>query len=242
MRRKKTQVSEQPHQQGTPASTGRRRRNEKLCDSDGRYRRCGLLSGCTSWRLSMIRRISYYGVLSGQRSLGWPIRTRFSHQRGDWWTRCGDRVPQIGTTWGRATDLQGAAEATPGAQPGRRGEVGLSPQGLRTHHCGEQGIRLSLQQQQQQRNTQEASKRSGCGVHGDDFWGAGRNTAQARSGWRQAGAADLATARLSLQAELGADSSSAIGPGGTKNSEVCASDRLVPGGCRSGTDATSAGR
>jgi NodT family efflux transporter outer membrane factor (OMF) lipoprotein len=130
--------------------------------------------------------------------------------RGDWWTLLGDaQLCQLEEQLGRANPtLQGAAEAyTQARDLAAEAQSGLYPQ------VGTDAL-LSENKQSEQRlfrsnpNTpnREASNEIGAAASWEpDFWHAIRNSARAKKRLAQASAADLATARLSLQAELAND-------------------------------------
>jgi multidrug efflux system outer membrane protein len=130
--------------------------------------------------------------------------------RGDWWTLLGDaQLNQLEDQLGRANPtLQAAAEAyTQARNLAAEAQSGLYPQ-VSTDAL------LSENKQSDHRlfrsnpnsPSQAASNEIGAAASWEpDFWHAIRNSAHAKKRLAQASAADLATARLSLQAELAND-------------------------------------
>jgi multidrug efflux system outer membrane protein len=130
--------------------------------------------------------------------------------RGDWWTLLGDaQLNQLEDQLGRANPtLQAAAEAyTQARNLAAEAQSGLYPQ-VSTDAL------LSENKQSEHRlfrsnpngANQAASNEIGAAASWEpDFWHAIRNSAHAQKRLAQASAADLATARLSLQAELAND-------------------------------------
>jgi outer membrane protein, multidrug efflux system len=130
--------------------------------------------------------------------------------RGDWWTLLGDAgLNQLEEQLGRANPtLQAAAEAyTQARDLAAEAQSGLYPQ-VSTDAL------LSENKQSEHRlfrsnpNTPNRATSNEIGTVASwepDFWHAIRNSAHAQKRLAQASAADLATARLSLQAELAND-------------------------------------
>jgi outer membrane protein, multidrug efflux system len=131
--------------------------------------------------------------------------------RGDWWTMLGDaQLNQLEEQLGRENPtLQAAAEAYTQSR-----DVAAEAQSVLYPQVSAQAL-VSDNKQSAHRlfratttsgRTQEASNVIGAAASWEpDFWHAIRNGAHAQKRLAQASAADLATARLSLQAELAND-------------------------------------
>jgi outer membrane protein, multidrug efflux system len=130
--------------------------------------------------------------------------------RGDWWTLFGDpQLNDLEERLGRANpNLQAAAERYTQAR-----ELAVEAQ---SHVYPRLDAAADLSDNKRSLNSlyrvdgggpdQEASNDIGLGVSWEpDFWGAIRNGVQEQKRLAQASAADLAIARLSLQAELASD-------------------------------------
>jgi outer membrane protein, multidrug efflux system len=129
--------------------------------------------------------------------------------RGDWWTLLGDeQLNQLEDQLGRANpNLQAAAQAyTQARNLAAEAQSGLYPQ------VSTQAL-ISDNKESAHRlfssgggRKTEASNQIGVGASWEpDFWDEIRNRTHAQRRLAQASAADLATARLSLQAELASD-------------------------------------
>jgi outer membrane protein, multidrug efflux system len=131
--------------------------------------------------------------------------------RGDWWTLFGDeQLNQLEDQLGRANPtLQGAADAYAQARSlAAEAESGLSPQVSASAGVSENkgSVHRLFRSPTSSAPIREASNQFGVAASWEpDFWGAIRNSAHAQKRLAQASAADLATARLSLQAELAND-------------------------------------
>jgi NodT family efflux transporter outer membrane factor (OMF) lipoprotein len=132
--------------------------------------------------------------------------------RGDWWTLFGDEhLNQLEDQLGRANPtLQAAADAYAEARSlAAQAQSKLSPQvganaGLSENKTSVH--RLFRNPNSNVAPIREASIQWGAAASWEpDFWDALRNGAHAQKRLAQASAADLATARLSLQAELAND-------------------------------------
>src|SRR5580704_5009956 len=128
--------------------------------------------------------------------------------RGDWWTLFGDeQLNQFEDQLGRENPtLQAAADAYAQARSlAAEAQSALSPQV--SANAGVSDNKGSVHRLFRSPNStapvREASNQWGVAASSEpDFWHALRNGAHAQKRLAQAGAADLATARLSLQAEL----------------------------------------
>jgi multidrug efflux system outer membrane protein len=128
--------------------------------------------------------------------------------RGDWWTLFGDeQLNQLEDQLGHANPtLQAAADAYAQARSlAAEAQSALSPQV--SANAGVSDNKGSVHRLFRSPNStapvREASNQWGVAASWEpDFWHALRNGAHAQKRLAQAGAADLATARLSLQAEL----------------------------------------
>jgi NodT family efflux transporter outer membrane factor (OMF) lipoprotein len=131
--------------------------------------------------------------------------------RGDWWTLLGDaQLNQLEEQLGRANPtLQGAAEGyTQARNLAAEAQSALSPQVSAQALLSEnkQSAHRLFRNSSSSGLSQEASNEIGAAASWEpDFWHAIRNSAHAQKRLAQASAADLATARLSLQAELAND-------------------------------------
>jgi outer membrane protein, multidrug efflux system len=129
--------------------------------------------------------------------------------RGDWWTLFGDEqlnqleeqlgrenptLAAAGEIYTQARDLAGEAQSRLYPQIGLQALVSDNRESA--HHL----FSAYSQPRQEASNVIE-----GTASWEPDFWGAIRNTAHAQKRLAQASAADLATARLSLEAELAND-------------------------------------
>jgi outer membrane protein, multidrug efflux system len=131
--------------------------------------------------------------------------------RGDWWTLFGDeQLNQLEDQLGRANPtLQAAADAYAQARSlAAEAQSGLSPQVSATAGTSENksSVNRLFRAPKSTAPIREASNQFGVAASWEpDFWDALRNGAHAQKRLAQASAADLATARLSLQAELAND-------------------------------------
>jgi outer membrane protein, multidrug efflux system len=170
-----------------------------------------LLSGCDLAPVyeppNFILPASYQG--SGPFAVAHPEETL--SPRGDWWTLFGDeRLNQLEDQLGRANPtLQAAADAYGLARSlAAEAQSAESPQV--NANAGTSYNKTSVDRLfRNPRSTspiREASNQWGIAASWEpDFWHALRNSAHAQKRLAQASAADLATARLSLQAELAND-------------------------------------
>jgi len=129
--------------------------------------------------------------------------------RGDWWTMFGDpKLNELEAQLGSANPtLQSAAEVYAQARGlAAEAQSRRYPQVDATASLSENkqsAQRLFRSNSANQGRDQEASNEIGAAASWEpDFWHAIRNSAHARKRLAQASAADLETARLSLQAEL----------------------------------------
>jgi multidrug efflux system outer membrane protein len=131
--------------------------------------------------------------------------------RGDWWTLFGDaRLNELEDQLGRASPtLAAAADVYDQARSlAAEAQSSLSPQV--NANAGTSYNKSSVNRLFRAPNSnaplREASNVWGLAASWEpDFWHALRNSAHAQKRLAQAGAADLATARLSLEAELASD-------------------------------------
>jgi outer membrane protein, multidrug efflux system len=171
----------------------------------------GLLSGCNLAPVydppHFILPESYQG--SGPFGVAHPDEVL--SPRGDWWTMFGDtQLNQLEDQLGRANPtLQAAADAYGQARSlAAEAQSGLSPQVSANASVSENkaSVHRLFRSGTSSAPIQEASNQIGAAASWEpDFWGAIRNSAHAQKRLAQASAADLATARLSLQAELAND-------------------------------------
>ena len=135
--------------------------------------------------------------------------------RGDWWTMFGDaQLNQLEEQLGRENPtLQGAAEAyTQARDLAAEAQSALYPQvsAQALVSDNKESAHRLFRASSSTGPSQEASNQIGAAASWEpDFWHAIRNRAHAQKRFAQASAADLATARLSLQAELANDPISA---------------------------------
>ncbi len=131
--------------------------------------------------------------------------------RGDWWTLLGDaQLNQLEEQLGSANPtLQAAAEGyTQARNLAAEAQSALSPQVSTQALLSEnkQSAHRLFRNSSSSGPSEEASNEIGAAASWEpDFWHAIRNSAHAQKRLAQASAADLATARLSLQAELAND-------------------------------------
>jgi outer membrane protein, multidrug efflux system len=131
--------------------------------------------------------------------------------RGDWWTLFGDeQLNGLEEQLGRANPtLQAAADAYEQARSlAAEAQAALSPQVSAGASVSEdkESVNRLFRSPTSRAPLQEASNQIGAAASWEpDFWHALRNSAHAQKRLAQASAADLATARLSLQAELAND-------------------------------------
>ena len=129
--------------------------------------------------------------------------------RGDWWTLFGDaRLNELEDELGRANPtLQAAAEAyTQARSLAAEAQSGLYPQMSADALVSDNKESVHRLFRRGTGSNEEASNEILAAASWEpDFWGAIRNSAHAQKRLAQASAADLATARLSLQAELAND-------------------------------------
>jgi multidrug efflux system outer membrane protein len=131
--------------------------------------------------------------------------------RGDWWTPFGDeQLNQFEDQLGRANPtLEAATDAYAEARSlAAEAQSALSPQVTANALVSEnkESVNRLFRSPTSRAPLQEASNQIGTAASWEpDFWHALRNSAHAQKRLAQASAADLATARLSLQAELAND-------------------------------------
>ena len=131
--------------------------------------------------------------------------------RGDWWTLFGDeQLNQLEDQLGRANPtLQTAADVYAEARSlAGEAQSALSPQVSANAVVSEnkESVNRLFRSPTSRAPLQEASNQIGAAASWEpDFWHALRNSAHAQKRLAQASAAELATARLSLQAELAND-------------------------------------
>ena len=131
--------------------------------------------------------------------------------RGDWWTLFGDeQLNQLEDQLGRANPtLQAAADAYGQARSlAAEAQSALSPQVSASAGMSENksSVNRLFRNPTSIAPIRESSNQIGVAASWEpDFWHALRNSAHAQKRLAQASAADLATARLSLQAELAND-------------------------------------
>jgi len=171
----------------------------------------GLLSGCD---LAPVYDPPHYLLPESYQGSG-PFRVAHPEDvlsaRGDWWTMLGDaQLNQLEEQLGRANPtLEAAAEAYTQAR-----DLAAEAQSVLYPQVAAQAL-VSENQESEHRlfrantsigATQEASNQIVVAASWEpDFWHAIRNRAHAQKRLAQASAADLATARLSLQAQLAND-------------------------------------
>jgi NodT family efflux transporter outer membrane factor (OMF) lipoprotein len=171
----------------------------------------GLLSGCNLAPVYDPPQFILPDSYQGSAPFGVAHPDEVLSSRGDWWTLFGDaRLNQLEEQLGRANPtLQAAADAYAQARSlAAEAQSGLSPQvsaNASTSENKSSEHRL-FRSSTSRAPIQEASNEIGAAASWEpDFWGAIRNGAHAQKRLAQASAADLATARLSLQAELAND-------------------------------------
>jgi NodT family efflux transporter outer membrane factor (OMF) lipoprotein len=131
--------------------------------------------------------------------------------RGDWWTRFGDsNLDQLEDQLGHSNPtLQEAADAYAEARSlAGEAQSALSPQVSASAGVSEnkESVKRLFRSPTSRAPIREASNQVGAAASWEpDFWHALRNGAHAKKRLAQASAADLAAARLSLQAELAND-------------------------------------
>jgi len=131
--------------------------------------------------------------------------------RGDWWTLFGDPdLNQLEDQLGRANpSLQAAADAYAQARSlAAEAQSALTPQVTASAAVSDNksSVHRLFRNPSSPAPTREASNQWGGAASWEpDFWHALRNGAHAQKRLAQASAADVATARLSLQAELASD-------------------------------------
>ena len=131
--------------------------------------------------------------------------------RGDWWTLFGDeQLNQLEDQLGRANPtLQAAADAYAQARSlAAEAQSALSPQVNASAGTSENksSVNRLFRNPTSTAPIRESANQIGAAASWEpDFWHALRNSAHAQKRLAQASAADLATARLSLQAELAND-------------------------------------
>jgi multidrug efflux system outer membrane protein len=171
----------------------------------------GLLAGCNLVPVydppQFILPQSYQG--SGPFRIADPDATLAP--RGDWWTLLRDpQLNQLEDELGRANPtLQAAADQYAQARSlAAEAQSALSPQVDANAGVSEnkESVNRLFRSPTSRAPLQEASNQIGVAASWEpDFWHALRNSAHAQKRLAQASAADLATARLSLQAELAND-------------------------------------
>jgi outer membrane protein, multidrug efflux system len=171
----------------------------------------GLLSGCD---LAPVYDPPHFLLPDSYQGSG-PFRVAHPEDvlspRGDWWTLLGDpQLNQLEEQLGRANPtLQAAAEGyTQARNLAAEAQSALSPQVSTQALLSEnkQSAHRLFRNSSSSGPSEEASNEFGAVASWEpDFWHAIRNSAHAQKRLAQASAADLATARLSLQAELAND-------------------------------------
>ncbi len=171
----------------------------------------GLLSGCDLAPVyeppHFILPASYQG--SGPFTVARPDEAL--SPRGDWWTLFGDeQLNQLENELGHSNPtLQGAADAYGQARAlAAEAQSRLSPQVDANAGMSENksSVNRLFRNPTSPAPVREASNQFGVAASWEpDFWHALRNGAHAQKRLAQASAADLATAQLSLQAELATD-------------------------------------
>ncbi len=171
----------------------------------------GLLSGCDLAPVydppHFILPASYQG--SGPFGVAHPEAAL--SPRGDWWTLFGDeQLNQLEDELGRANPtLQAAADAYGQARAlAAEAQSGLSPQVSASAATSENksSVNRLFRNPRSTAPIRESSNQWGVAASWEpDFWHALSNGAHAQKRLAQASAADLVTARLSLQAELAND-------------------------------------
>ncbi len=131
--------------------------------------------------------------------------------RGDWWTEFGDpKLNQLEEELGRANPtLEAAAEAyTQARDVAAEARSGLYPQisaGGQLTENKQSRHRLFRVNSNAGLNEETSNEITAAASWEPDFWDAIRNSTREQERLAQASAADVATARLSLQAELASD-------------------------------------
>jgi NodT family efflux transporter outer membrane factor (OMF) lipoprotein len=171
----------------------------------------GLLSGCD---LAPVYDPPHFILPASYQGSG-PFRVAHPEEalsaRGDWWTLFGDQqLNQLEDQLGRANPtLQAAADAYAQARSlAAEAQSTLSPQVSANAGLSEnkESVHRLFHAPNSTAPVREASNQIGAAASWEpDFWHALRNSAHAQKRLAQASAADLATARLSLQAELAND-------------------------------------
>jgi multidrug efflux system outer membrane protein len=171
----------------------------------------GLLGGCDLAPVyeppHFILPESYHG--SGPFQVANPDEALSS--RGDWWTLFGDKqLNELEDQLGRANPtLAAAADAYAQARSlAAQAQSKLSPQvdGSAGTSDNKESVNHLFRSPTSRAPIRQASNQFGVAASWEpDFWHALRNGAHAQKRLAQASAADLATARLSLQAELAND-------------------------------------
>jgi multidrug efflux system outer membrane protein len=171
----------------------------------------GLLSGCD---LAPVYEPPQFILPESYQGSG-PFRVAHPEEalspRGDWWTLLGDeQLNQFENQLGRANPtLQAAADAYAQARSlAAESQSALSPQLNASAGVSENksSVNRLFRSPTSPGPIREASNQIGAAASWEpDFWHSLRNGAHAQKRLAQASAADLATARLSLQAELAND-------------------------------------
>jgi NodT family efflux transporter outer membrane factor (OMF) lipoprotein len=171
----------------------------------------GLLSSC---ELAPVYAPPHFILPASYQGSG-PFRVAHPEEalspRGDWWTLFGDpQLNQLEDQLGRENPtLQAAADAYAQARSlAAEGQSALSPQVSANAGLSEnkESVHRLFHAPDSTAPVREASNQIGAAASWEpDFWHALRNSAHAQKRLAQASAADLATARLSLQAELAND-------------------------------------
>jgi NodT family efflux transporter outer membrane factor (OMF) lipoprotein len=171
----------------------------------------GLLTGCD---LAPVYDPPHFILPASYQGSG-PFRVAHPQEalspRGDWWTLFGDQqLNQLEDQLGRSNPtLQAAADAYAQARAlAAEAQSGLSPQVGASAGTSENktSVHRLFRSPTSTAPIREASNQWGVAASWEpDFWHALRNGAHAQKRLAQASAADLETARLSLQAELAND-------------------------------------
>jgi NodT family efflux transporter outer membrane factor (OMF) lipoprotein len=171
----------------------------------------GLLAGCDLAPVYDPPHFILPESYQGSRPFGVAHPDAALSPRGDWWTLFGDeQLNQLEEQLGRANPTLAAAADAYAEARSLAGEAqsALSPQVSANAGTSEnkESVNHLFRSTTSGAPIREASNQIGVAASWEpDFWYALRNSAHAQKRLAQASAADLATARLSLQAELAND-------------------------------------